>query len=459
MLTPDTDLAGRLFQNIDFSGGAVAAVSGGSDSTALLILLKQHLDRAFPAARLLAVTVDHGLRRDSAAEAAAVARLCAAHGIAHRVMAWTGEKPAQGLPAAAREARYRLLAQAASDAGLGMVVTGHTADDQAETVLMRQMRAGDDRRGLAGMAPATLYDGKMWIMRPLLGMRRAQLRAFLEGEGIGWTEDPTNADEAFERPRACAALAADGASVSGLLAVCGDAAGARTELGRRAAGLIRSFADLPAAGLVRLAPPFAAAGDRQAAVHALRILLAVMGGVAFLPDMTATEKLLEKIAAAPFRATLSRTVVDARRTGIFLHREQRGLPPAAAFCDGAMWDGRRRITFGDGAGGLVIAARGAEAAAAAGEVEGVPRSLVRAALAAEPAVWLGDAPPVQSGRDTPGHENIAEFSVQPVAAPFARFLPCFDLAPARAVAGLVGAPAVPEPPSEDAAGAEPSCKA
>ncbi len=93
------------------------------------------------------------------------------------------------------------------------------------------------------------------------------------------------------------------------------------------------------------------------------------------------------------------------------------------------------------------------------EVEGVPRSLVRAALAAEPAVWLGDAPPVQSGRDTPGHENIAEFSVQPVAAPFASFLPCFDLAPARAVAGLVGAPAVPEPPSEDAAGAEPSCKA
>jgi len=433
--------ANTLFQDFDFSGGTVAAVSGGSDSIALLVLLKRHLDHAFSSAPLLAVTVDHALRPASAAEAAEVAAFCAARGISHRTVVWRGEKPARGLPAAARQARYRLLAEAATEAGIATIATGHTADDQAETVLMRQARGTGDGRGLAGMAPATLYDGRVWIVRPLLGVRRAALRAMLRGEGIAWAEDPTNVDESFERPRVRAALAADGGRFGAALALAERSARARLDLGLRAATLIRAHADMPAAGLIRLSSAFAAAPDRPAAAYALRILLGTAGGTEFLPDEAAAAGLLARIGTGPLRATLSRAVVDVRGAGIFLHREGRGLPPAGPCAHGGIWDGRRRITFGDGAANVVIAPLGAEAAAAAaGEVAGVPRSLVRRALAAEPVPCGGPA-----HRPSPTG-NIAGFAALPVAAPFARFLSCFDLAPAEAVAALVGAAPISPPP-------------
>ncbi|WP_315924665.1 tRNA lysidine(34) synthetase TilS [Mesorhizobium sp. SP-1A] len=433
-----------LFRQIDLSGGIVAGVSGGSDSTALFLLLKRYLDQAFPKAPLLAVTVDHALRRESAAEAKDVARFCADRGIAHRAMVWNGEKPARGLPAAARQARYRLLAQAAADAGIAMVATGHTADDQAETVLMRSLRDGGGY-GMAGMAPATLYDHRVWILRPLLGLRRSELRDFLRAEGADWLEDPTNADESYERPRTRAALRSDDARFGEILARAGEAARIRTDLGRRAAELIRAHAGLPVQGLVRLARDFIVTPDRPAAVHALRILLATVGGVAYLPDAARTQALFARIAkapqGAPLRATLSRTVIDARRGAIFLHRELRGLPPAQKVSSGSVWDGRRRITFGDETGGLVIGPRGMEPVAGVpAQPADVPQSLARRALAAEPVV-------LKAGLDRKTRtENAAGFQIRPVAAPFAHFLSWFDLAPARAVSALIGAGAVPELP-------------
>ena len=439
-----------LFSHIDFTHGAVAAVSGGSDSTALLLLLKQHLDRTAPSARLLAVTVDHGLRQGSAAEAQAVAKLCAEHGIAHRTLAWSGRKPTTGLPAAAREARYRLLAEAARAEGIGLIVTGHTADDQAETVLMRQARdeagASADMagRGLAGMAPATLFDWREWIVRPLLGTRRSALRDFLRRAHVGWADDPTNIDEAFERPRMRAALAGESVEhVEDTLMLAGQAAVERSQLGAGAADLINRFASQPAIGLIRLDPHLLSAGDDRAAIYALRILLATAGGAAFLPDQARSEVLFGRLKAGFLCATLSRTVVDFRRAGLFLHREARGLPPAATAVDDIIWDGRRHITLNDRADALLIAPLGMTAAKRltidAGET---PASLMRAALAAEPTSRQAfENPGLRQGELA-----SSGFAARPVVSPFARFLPSFDLAPARAVAGLIGASPLPAPP-------------
>src|SRR5690606_34084152 len=119
---------------------------------------KAHIDKAAPDCRLIAATVDHGLRPASTGEAAAVGELCRNLGIEHEVLDWSGDKPSRGIQAAARLARHRLLADFAASRGAFAVFTGHTHDDQAETILMRAERGGG--RGSAGIPPATLYDGR-----------------------------------------------------------------------------------------------------------------------------------------------------------------------------------------------------------------------------------------------------------------------------------------------------------
>ena len=148
---------------------------------------------------LLAVTVDHGLRPESAREAREVKRLARTLGVRHRTMRWSGEKPKSGVPAAARAARYRLLATVARQSGASHILTAHTRDDQAETLLMRLLR-GSGIGGLAAMARESEREGVL-LARPFLNISKSQLIATLEKARIGYAEDPTNRDLSFTRPR------------------------------------------------------------------------------------------------------------------------------------------------------------------------------------------------------------------------------------------------------------------
>jgi tRNA(Ile)-lysidine synthase len=445
---------GRIFSGFDLAArrSVIVAVSGGSDSLALLLLLKDHLDQVAPGVvKPVAVTVDHGLRAGSGEEAAMVGALCAARGIEHRTLQWKGEKPATGLSAASREARYRLLAQAASDAGTDVVLTGHTLDDQTETVLMRRARGAG--RGLAGMAPATLYDWRVWIARPLLGTGRDPLRALLLDHAISWIDDPSNEKPEFERVRARAAIAAaddPGALKRKLIETAQRSAAERVELGRRAAGLINAEVGLVAPGLCRLrhghgrlAQP--GLQDLDARIYALRILLACAGGAEQLPDKKRAALLMREFSTERLRCAFSGAVVDIRSGAIHLHREFRGEgPPPAALRDGAIWDGRFRILAGrDADPGLFVAPLGKERAGSAAIEDGrAPPGLVRAALACAPALWRGE----ECLGVLSGNECRHGAAAVPVVAPWARFLPSFDLAPARAAAALIGARPCSAPP-------------
>jgi tRNA(Ile)-lysidine synthase len=200
--------ANALFSSLEGFRGLILAVSGGPDSTALLVMaadwakrLKRRLKRS---PKLIAVTIDHGLRSESRREALAVKRLAERLGVAHRSVRWRGEKPGSGLQEAARAARYRLLAQEAVRAGFEHIVTAHTLDDQAETLLFRLAR-GSGLSGLAGMARTSSLpacgEREIFLLRPLLSIPKARLVATLKEGGIGYNNDPSNRDPRFARTR------------------------------------------------------------------------------------------------------------------------------------------------------------------------------------------------------------------------------------------------------------------
>ncbi len=210
--------ADALFADLAAEPALVLAVSGGPDSTALLYLMARWraLRQGMP--HLVAVSIDHGLRPGARHEAAAARRLAQKLGVEHRSMRWSGPKPAARIQESARVARYRLLRLAAQRVKARCVVTAHTLDDQAETVLFRMAR-GSGLTGICGMARAVPIDDlacgfaavhsarrassrfPVVVVRPLLEVPKARLIVTLHEAGIAYAQDPSNADPRFARSR------------------------------------------------------------------------------------------------------------------------------------------------------------------------------------------------------------------------------------------------------------------
>ncbi len=422
----------RFLLSLDQPSRILVAISGGSDSTGLLIALSDALKAdPLPKISLCAATVDHALRPQSADEARAVAALCATLYIPHLTKVWRGEKPKAGIMAAARDARYALLAEAAQEFGADIIVTAHTLDDQRETFAMRGLRASAN---VTGISDVVLYDRRIWIARPLLSSLRADIRAMLDQRDIGWFDDPSNEDPKYERVRTRQSLAGEGIAVDQIEAMTS----ARRALDQDAARWLDVHVRVHGGMLAQVE----AAGldvDRSLLAHGLARLAAVLGGQAFALRSEAMAGVLDFLAAGrPGRVTAGRVVFDLRRDGLFLARESRGVLPLKIGAGGrGVWDGRYVIENLTGTE-VVLSARGAggDTAGTLPDHTRLPKSAVARALAAQPRIA-----PIEA---SDGCGNQIE--IVPYFAPFDRFLTRLDVKFATSLAAAFGTRPYPKPP-------------
>jgi tRNA(Ile)-lysidine synthase len=380
------------------------AVSGGSDSTALMVLLAEWIgetSRSFHAFTVL--TVDHRLRPESAAEAQAVAGQASALGFRHATLVWEGDKPKTGLQAAARTARYRLMADYARAHDIGLILTGHTQDDQAETLLMRLAR-GSGLDGLSAMAPtAPLQDGEsLLVARPLLDVPKARLVASLRQRGIGWIEDPSNASPAFERARLRAAtpVLEELGLTSGMLAL----SARRLQQVRHA--LDRWVADVldPEAGIVDAHPCGFFNVDRnrlralpdEIVARVLDRLIAAAGGAGEAVPLAGLEAIVRDVVSAEAAGawTLARAKLGATSDRLLIEREPgREALPILSLSPGEarLWDGRFRVAAGSGlAHPVEVRALGVDGLREVRARVDIPLGLPVASLRAVSSFWRGD---------------------------------------------------------------------
>ncbi|PPB80612.1 tRNA(Ile)-lysidine synthase [Albidovulum inexpectatum] len=398
------------------------AVSGGGDSLALLLAAVDWARER--GAELRAVTVDHALRPESRHEAEQVARICAGLDVAHDLLTWNHGAIRGNLQQAAREARYALIAGWARANGVQAVALGHTATDQAETLLMGLSRAaGID--GLSGMRPAWEEAGVLWL-RPFLTVTRQDLRAFLRQRGQDWVDDPSNEDARFARVRArqiLNALQPLGISEASLARVAENLARAREVVVRTTA---RAAADIltERAGALFFHRRALIELPSEVTRRILSSALMWLSGASYPPRAAEIERLTVAIAdggaatlagcrVAPMAPNDIGDMLVARELRV-LSGQVQALEPG---WEGA-WDRRWRLKAPDGAdvSGLRVRAVGPEGLRQCPEWRDT--GLPRAALIVTPAVWRKEhlvAAPVAGRPAGWTAEIVAPFAARPLS--------------------------------------------
>jgi tRNA(Ile)-lysidine synthase len=321
-------------RKLDRHSAATIAVafSGGGDSLAALIATRAWARSA--GRPVLAISVDHRLQprsHDWMQFAEAVSHRL---GVGFRALAWEDGKPAAGLPAAARAARHRLVAEAARTAGARVTVFGHTADDVLEGELMRADGSSLGRPREWTPSPAWPEGRGMFILRPLLGVRRAAIREALEACGETWIDDPANDDPRYARARARARLSDGGEPPAPPVE--------DDELARLAAAAL-----VGAAGCIRLDRAALGGASALAARRLLSAALVSVAGGVRPPRTARLDGLLTRLrGTADVSATLAGARIAAREGQVLIARDagqarREGLSPLRLGAgEGAVWDGR-----------------------------------------------------------------------------------------------------------------------
>jgi tRNA(Ile)-lysidine synthase len=321
------------------------AFSGGADSTAMVLLAVRWVKRR--GGEVLAITVDHGLRPESVAEAKLAQSRIKALGVAGIILRWNNNQPVSGIQNAARTARYELMSGWCRRKGILHLLLGHHLEDQAETILHRLGRqTGAD--GLAGMARIR-ETADVRLLRPCLNVSRNRLQAVVEARGLEWVEDPSNQDQAYARVRLrklLPALVVEQISPISLGGTAHRLAEVRQSMENQTALVLANSAEMSSLGYARIESAAIIDNEREIARRILERLLGTVGGNLYPARRYAADHLLDDIRRnSHFKArTLAGCRIIQKKDDILIVREAARCPIQKFTPGGWMdWDNRYRI--------------------------------------------------------------------------------------------------------------------
>jgi len=395
---------GKRLARLEPGARVGVALSGGPDSLGLLILVARWAAKS-PKRSVVALTVDHGLRAEAAAEAKYCARLAKELGVKHRILRWQGDKPKAGIQAAAREARYALLEEACRKEKLDNLLVAHHLEDQAETFLLRLAR-GSGVDGLAGMAASRwLNDAQgnpsVRLLRPLLDVPRAALRAVVVKAGLEHIEDPSNDNPKFDRVKArqmAEALSSLGLSAHRLADTASNMARAKAALDAQTDAFLNRYSRLYATGCIEMEAHAFLMLPEEIALRVLAEVLKFVGASTYPPRFEALMGLYQQMQAGKLGRgrTLNGCKLVSERGSFLALRE---LSAAQATSDlvlktsqTGVWDGRFTVTLLKAPGrrgSLSVRALGSEAVRDLVASGATPPEGPKASFSALPGLWDG----------------------------------------------------------------------